>query len=186
MEVPAIITPDMGNAKRRNKRKKRRFPGPQVKLTLLGLLIVWGSFFLPWLDYRCGAFIEHIFGWPPSELVPGWRLPFFAREAEQAWVVRVAQIFRPDSPDRAMAWLVYLSPLAAGPGLLLLRRKDSWLTRAWIMALEGTVLFFLVRHLQQPLPDSGVAGLEVRLGLGAPGAAIGHGLLCLAALSSKH
>ncbi len=175
----------MGNAKRRKPGKKARGFRPRVLLALLGLLFVWGSFFLPWLDYRCSSFIEHIFGWPPSELVPGWRLPFFAREAEQAWIVRVAQIFRSDQPDRAMAWLVYLSPLAAGPGILLLSRKASWTKSTLVLALESAALFFLIRHLQQPLPDSGVSGLEVRPGLGVLGAAIGHGLLCLAALSPR-
>lgn len=151
-------------------------------LILIPVAAVLWAFALPWLDYRCAGLNEALLGCPPTQMVEGWRLPLFAHEAEQAWVVRVAQIFQSDEPDRSVAWLIYGSPLAAllCLGLLLPKRRTIW--RLIVGATNAVILFVLIQRLQEPMPQPPLPGLEVKLGVGILLSAVGHGLACWASL----
>ncbi|MFT7618229.1 MAG: hypothetical protein ACI97A_001870 [Planctomycetota bacterium] len=171
----------MATAKRRKKRKGQNRIG-RISLILIPVVAVGWGFALPWLDYRCAGLNEFLLGCPPTQLVEGWRLPLFAHDAEQAWVVRVAQIFRSDEPDRSLAWLIYASPLAAFLCLGLLQSRRRGVLRVLVGAANAIVLFFLIQRLQEPMPQPPLVGLEVKLGIGILLSAVGHALACWAAL----
>ncbi len=171
-------------AKRRKKKNKKKSANHRRSCLLVLVAvgaILWG-FTLPWLDYQCSDFDQTILGCPESQMVPGWRLPLFAREAEQAWIVRAAQVFSSSEPDRARAWLVYASPLAAVLSLGLLVKKKFALPSLFIAAFNAILFIALLIRLTQPLGQPPLPGVSINYGVGPLLSTAGHGVMVAAAL----
>ena len=145
----------------------------------LAALTVCVGFLLPWVDYESPSVLNTLMELPDSQAVAGWRLPSFARELSESWVVGLVGVARDEPFEPSLLWFVYGSPLLALGSAILVGRMGR-LTRGGVALAQLGIGAYLLYHAIQGFPDPDTLGFSVAVDRGIWVAVIGHFAAALA------
>lgn len=152
-------------------------------LLLLGPVLVIGGFLSPWVVVEVSPLAESLLGLPPGEALPAWRLPGYAREIEESWIVAVVRLFGGDQPDTSRLWWVWASPLSALAAYFGLRARRPVLALV-VATVQGFVALFLAAKLTEGLGEAAGESLRPRYGTGLLLSVLGHALIAYRSLAA--